>query len=56
MSRQNQSHQPVDFDATACPILARHWFSAEPLRPIGIIVLPVIRRFESLQEAADAPA
>ena len=48
--------RPADFDAAACPIIARHWFGAEPLRPIGAIIPPVIRRFESLREAADASA
>ena len=25
-----QDQRPVDFDATACPILAQHWFGVEP--------------------------
>ncbi len=26
---------PADFDATANPIIGRHWFGIEPFRPIG---------------------
>ncbi len=51
-----QDQRPVNFDATACPILAQHWFGVEPLRPIGVIIFPVIRRFESMPEVVDAPA
>ncbi len=51
-----RGQRPANFDAMACPILARHWFGVEPLRPIGVIILPIIRRFESMQEVVDAPA
>ncbi len=30
---------PADFDATANPIISRHWFGADPLRPAGHVVL-----------------
>ena len=46
-----QGRRPADFDSTPCPIIARHIFGIEPFRPIGLIIAPVIRRFESLQEA-----
>ena len=45
---------PADFDATANPIISRHWFGVEPLRPIGSTIFPVVRCFESLQEANHA--
>ncbi len=49
-----QGQRPVDVDATAYPILARHWFGVKPLRPIGLIIVPIVRRFENLQEANHA--
>ena len=51
-----QGQQPVGFDATVCPIIARHIFGVEPFRPIGLIIVPIVRRFESLQEVVDVPA
>ncbi len=30
-----QGQRPAGFDATACPIIARHIFGIEPLRPAG---------------------
>ena len=50
-----QGQRPADFDATACPIIARHIFGIEPFRPIGLIIVSVVRCFESPQETADAP-
>ena len=47
---------PADFDAAVHPIIAHHFFGVEPLRHIGVIVCPVVRRFESLWEVADAAA
>ncbi len=44
------------FNTATCPIIARHWFGVGPLRPIGIVTLPVIQRFESLREVANVPA
>ncbi len=37
-----QDHQPVGFDATACPIIARHIFGIEPFRLIGDVVAGVV--------------
>ncbi len=45
---------PSNFTPERFPILARHWFGIEPVRPIGSIIFPVVRRFESLQEANHA--
>ncbi len=45
---------PSNFLPERFPILARHWFGVEPLRPIGSIIFPVVQRFESLQEASHA--
>ena len=33
---------PADFDATANPIISRHWFGIDPLRPVGHVVLGVV--------------
>ena len=33
---------PVDFDAEACPIIARHWFGIPPLCPTGEVAAEVI--------------
>ena len=33
---------PADFDATANPIISRHWFGVDPLRPVGHVVLGVV--------------
>ena len=41
MSKHAQGSQPADFDPAAYPILARHFFSVGPLRPIGQ-VLPAV--------------
>ena len=43
---------PLGFDPQQHPVIAEHWFG---FRPIGAIIPPIVRRFESLQEAADAP-
>ena len=43
---------PVSFDPAAHPIIARHWFGVEPLRPIGQIAAEVgvdIRRRRKVQ-------
>ncbi len=33
---------PADFDATANPIISRHWFGIEPFRPIGHVAADVV--------------
>ena len=33
---------PVNFDPVAHPILARHWFDAEPLHTIGLITATLV--------------
>lgn len=33
---------PVSFDASAHPIIARHWFGVGPLRPIGEVTVEVM--------------
>ncbi len=40
--RSGANTAPVNFDPAAHPILARHWFDAEPLRPIGRIAAEVV--------------
>ena len=41
------SRTPVELDPATHPIIARHWFGVEPLRPIGAIAAEVVvdRRF-----------
>ncbi len=41
MNGSVQSRPPADFNAAACPILARHFFAVGPLVPIGQ-VLPAV--------------
>ncbi len=33
---------PDSFDPVACPIIAKHWFGVEPLRPDGPIAAEVV--------------
>ncbi len=33
---------PDNFDPVACPIIAKHWFGVEPLRPDGPIAAEVV--------------
>ncbi len=33
---------PVDFDADAHPIIAKHWFGVEPFRPIGAVAAETV--------------
>ena len=47
---------PADLDPATHQIVSRHWFGIEPLRPIGVVIVPVIQRIERLQDGADAPA
>ena len=54
MSGQDQ--RSADFDATSCPIIARHWFGVKPLHPIGSTIFPIVRRLESIEDVTDAPA
>ena len=42
MSRRAQGQHPADFDPTACPILATHWFGIEPPRPTTLVTIDVI--------------
>ncbi len=42
MSEQTQRQWPIGFDPAAFPILARHWFDAEPLHPIGPIAAEIV--------------
>ena len=42
MSRRAQGQHPADFDPTACPILATHWFDIEPLRQSTLVPVDVI--------------
>ena len=37
-----QGQRPAGFDATACPIIARHIFGVEPFRLIGDVVAGVV--------------
>ena len=37
-----RGQRPAGFDATACPILARHWFGVEPFRLIGDVAAGVV--------------
>lgn len=43
----------LEFDPAAYPIIAAHWFG---LRPIGVVIFPIVQRIESLREASDATA
>jgi hypothetical protein len=38
---QPQGQRPSDLDPTAHPIIAAHWFG---LRPIGVVIVPIIQR------------
>ena len=42
----------ADFDATACPIIARHWFGVEPLRPIGEIAAGIAADLKRQRQVA----
>ncbi len=42
MSGKIQYRWPADFDPAECPIIALHWFGAEPLCPTVQIVAEVI--------------
>ncbi len=33
---------PADFNATAHPIISRHWFGVDPVRPIGRVAAEVV--------------
>ncbi len=33
---------PADFNATAHPIISRHWFGVDPIRPIGRVAAEVV--------------
>ncbi len=33
---------PADFNATAHPIISRHWFGVDPFRPIGRVAAKVV--------------
>ena len=37
-----RGQRPDSFDATACPIIARHWFGVEPFQPIGEVAVEVV--------------
>ena len=52
-NRSGANTAPVNFAPAVCPIIATHWFG---FRPIGVIIVPVIRRLENLREAPNAPA
>ncbi len=45
--------RPANFDAMACPILARHWFGVEPSRsnpPIAAEVIADLRRQRNVRK------
>ena len=46
---------PVDFNPVAHPIISKHFFGIEPLRPIGTVVVPIVQRIASLREVPNAP-
>ena len=55
--RSSLDSPPLDFDAGAHPILAKHWFNVPPFRPIGEVAAEVVadlrfRRQVNGQEAA----
>jgi hypothetical protein len=53
-ARSASDSVPAEFDATANPIIATHWFG---FRPIGMVIVPIVRRLESLREVSNnAPA
>jgi hypothetical protein len=40
--RHGANTAPVNFDPATHPIIARHWFGVEPLRPIGQIAAEAV--------------
>ncbi len=40
--RRGANTAPVNFDPATHPIIARHWFGVEPLRPIGQIAAEAV--------------
>ena len=56
MSRHQHIQHLADFDPTAHPIIARHYFGCEPFIPIGAAIVPVLQRITRSREVPDAPA
>ncbi len=54
MSRHQQGQRLAHFDPAAHPIIARHIFGIESFRRIGVVVVPIVQRIESLWEASHA--
>ena len=50
---QPQGQRPSDPDPTAHPIIAAHWFG---LRPIGVVIAPMVLRIKNQREVPNAAA
>ena len=42
VASRSRDHLPLDFDASAHPIIGRHWFGVEPFRSIGEVAAEVV--------------
>ena len=63
MKRRAQDLEPANIDPAAQPIIARHFFGAEPFRPIGEAAAGVVVNLKRagdptpcLRRVPDAPA